>query len=145
MWFEAIARTRTTPQGELVYRWEFGDGGGGVGAEAEHTYAEPGTYTATVTVTDAAGRTGTRRGRRSRSPTRRATARRRSRPAAARASGKAPLDVLLTAQGADPDGDALTYAGSSATASTADGPPRAHTYTSVRHVPAKVTVSDGAA
>ena len=47
------------PQGgELLYEWDFGDGGGSFNQFADHTYTEAGTYTATVTVTDEQGKTG---------------------------------------------------------------------------------------
>ena len=73
-----------------------------------HRYMTKGNYTATVTVTDAGGKTGTATvpitvtdppG--NRAPTVKA--------GAAPKSGTAPLSVLLTASGTDPDGDALTY------------------------------------
>jgi PKD repeat protein len=48
------------PEGaQLMYVWEFGDGGMAGGRSATHTYTAPGTYDAKVTVTDSHGATGT--------------------------------------------------------------------------------------
>ncbi|MEO1367449.1 MAG: PKD domain-containing protein, partial [Acidobacteriota bacterium] len=51
-------------QGQLVCRWDYGDGESvtidgcyGTDARVEHTYAQPGLYTATLTVTDPSGAT----------------------------------------------------------------------------------------
>lgn len=41
--------------GELIYDWQFGDGGESRAANPIHTYAAPGAYQAQVTVTDADG------------------------------------------------------------------------------------------
>jgi hypothetical protein len=44
------------PDGDqLLYVWEFGDGGKAAGSSPIHTYAGVGTYTATLTVTDPHG------------------------------------------------------------------------------------------
>ncbi|MET0684927.1 MAG: PKD domain-containing protein, partial [Solirubrobacteraceae bacterium] len=144
VWFEAIAEDPDDAQGQLVYRWEFGDGEVAYGAEAEHTYAEPGTYTATVTVTDPAGGSDSAEieiqvaePQGNRPPTVQA--------GAAPSSGKAPLEVLLTAQASDPDGDAVTYRWEFGDGSVANGRRARHTYTSVGTYSAKVTVSDGEA
>ena len=137
-----MAEDADDAQHQLVYRWEFGDGEVAYGAEAEHTYAAPGTYTAKVTVTDPAG--GSDSGEveitvtappGNRAPTVQA--------AAVPASGKAPLDVMLTAQGTDPDGDALDLPWEFGDGSTAKGRRARHTYTAVGTYQAKVTVTDG--
>ncbi len=123
VWFHAVA---DDPEGEpLTYRWEFGDGTGSMlGDEAEHTYLTKGTYTAKLTVTDQGGKTATKEfpitvtdppG--NRAPVVEA--------AAVPASGQVPLDVLLTANGNDPDGDALTYAWDFGDGTTGQGPARA--------------------
>jgi cytochrome c len=94
--------------GDLTYKWDFGDGGSAFGDEVEHRYLSPGSFTARVTVTDETGQTATEEvaitvtnppGNRAPSVE----------AAAAPRSGKAPLEVLFTAQGTDPDGDTLTY------------------------------------
>ena len=50
--FHADGNDPDGPNSQLVYAWEFGDGGGAFGRNAPHTYRETGTVTATVTVTD---------------------------------------------------------------------------------------------
>ena len=106
-----------------------------------HTYLTPGTFTATVTVTDAGNKTGTAQvvvtvtdppG--NLPPTVKA--------AAAPKSGNAPLDVLLTAAGSDPDGDTLTYAWEFGDGDTADGRRARHVYESAGTYTAKVTARD---
>ena len=101
-------------------------------------------YTAEVTVTDAAG------GSDSQAiaitvtdpPGNRAP---QVEAAAVPASGRAPLDVLFTAAGTDPDGDALTYAWDFGDGSAAATGRRArHTYTTNGTFEAKVTVTDRA-
>jgi PKD repeat protein len=62
--------------------------------------------------------------------------------AAAPASGKAPLEVVFTAEGSDPDGDALTYAWDFGDGSTAAGRRARHTYTGNGTFTAKVTATD---
>jgi PKD repeat protein len=44
-----------TAGSNVVYSWDFGDGGGGSGPSVTHTYAEPGMYTAVVTATNILG------------------------------------------------------------------------------------------
>lgn len=41
--------------GELLYRWDFGDGAAAAGPVATHAYSEEGAYTLTLTVRDVAG------------------------------------------------------------------------------------------
>jgi PKD repeat protein len=141
VWFHAVA---DDPEGKpLTYKWEFGDGSGSaLGDEAEHTYLTKGTYTAKLTVTDQGGETATKEftitvadppG--NRAPVVEA--------AAVPAAGQAPLAVLLTANGIDPDGDALTYAWDFGDGTTGKGRRARHTYTQVGTFEATVTASDG--
>ncbi len=130
------------PVGDLEYSWDFGDGAGGSLAQSPaHTYLTPGTFTATVTVSDAGGKTGTAQvvvtvtdppG--NKPPTVKA--------AAAPKTGNAPLDVLLTAQGSDPDGDSLTYQWEFGDGETADGRRARHVYMTPGTYDAKVTARD---
>ena len=143
VWFQAVA---SDPDGDpLTYRWEFGDGpGSALGAEADHTYLTPGSYTARVTVTDPAGASVSETVQitiadppGNRPPTVEA--------AAVPASGSAPLDVVLTAQGSDPDGDALTYVWDFGDGSpTVKGRRARHTYLRGGTFTAKVTATDTA-
>jgi PKD repeat protein len=141
VWFHAVA---TDPEGKpLTYRWDFGDGGAAFGDEAEHTYEQGGTYTATLTVTDQAGQTATRTFTVTvTNPP--ANAAPSVEAAATPASGPAPLAVLLTAQGTDPDGDVLTYKWEFGDGSTANGRRVRHTYTATGTFTAKVTATDTA-
>jgi len=141
VWFQAVA---TDPEGKpLTYRWEFGDGpGSALGAEADHTYLVPGVYQAKVTVTDQSGKTDSQEititvtdppG--NRAPTVEA--------AAVPDSGQAPHEVVFTADGSDPDGDALTYRWDFGDGSPiASGRRARHTYTQPGTFTAKVTVTD---
>jgi len=143
VWFQAVAHD---PDGDrLTYRWEFGDGpGSAFGAEAEHTYLTPGAYTATVTVSDPRGASDTAEIAIAASdpPGNRAP---RVEAGAAPASGGAPLDVVFSAAGSDPDGDAITYAWDFGDGSTAAQGRRArHTYAGPGTFVATVTVTDRA-
>jgi PKD repeat protein len=132
------------PVNELEYHWEFGDGGTSFDEDPHHTYLTPGSYTATVTVTDAAGKSGTAEvavtvtdppGNRAPSVE----------AAALPRSGTAPLAVLFTANGSDPDrGDELTYAWDFGDGDAGSGWRTTHTYTEGGTFTARVTVTDEA-
>ena len=52
--------TGTDPDGnadQLLYKWEFGDGGSSFDKDPTHVYVAPGEYTARVTVSDGSGAT----------------------------------------------------------------------------------------
>ena len=133
------------PQGgELLYEWDFGDGGGTFNQFADHTYTEPGTYTATVTVTDEQGKTGsdtvqivvTEEG--AEAPTVQARA--------DRTGGNAPLTVGFSAQANDPDGpeSAITYLWDFGDGgANAFGRNATHTYREPGTYTATVTATDG--
>jgi cytochrome c len=136
--------TGTDPDGraaDLVYAWDFGDGGTSYARRPGHTYREPGTYTAKVTVTDLAGASGTDEVEVvvTDPPGNRAPA---VEAAAAPASGTAPLNVLLSARGTDPDGDRLTYAWDFGDGATGDRRAMRHTYTAGGTYTAVVTATD---
>ena len=141
MWFEAAA---TDPDGDpLTYTWDFGDGpGSALGSETEHEYLEPGTFTAVVTVSDPSGATDSAEIEIT------VTNPPGNRPPSVEAAGvplagSAPLDVLLTAQGTDPDGDALLYAWDPGDGSPViDGRRARHTYTAPGTYDATVTATD---
>ena len=129
------------PVGELDYRWEFGDGGVSFEQNPSHRYMTKGNYTATVTVTDAGNKTAAATvpitvtdppG--NRAPTVKA--------GAAPKSGTAPLSVLLTASGTDPDGDALTYSWDYGDGATGTGKKVTHVYSSGGTYTATVTARD---
>jgi large repetitive protein len=130
------------PADQLEYRWDFGDGGSGsFDEDPDHTYTSPGTYTAKVTVTDAGGRTGTDEVQVT------VTDPPGNKPpvveaAALPRSGNAPLNVLFTAEGSDPDGDDLTYAWDYGDGGAGSGWKASHTYTAGGAYTAKVTVTD---
>ena len=140
--FQAVADDPDDDQ--LTYKWEFGDGGVAFGAEAEHTYLTKGSYEAKLTVSDPAGNTDTATipitvadpvGNQPPSVT----------AAAVPQSGKAPLDVQLSAQGTDPDGDVLTYVWDFGDGSAGAAGRRArHVYTRNGVFTAKVTATDRA-
>jgi PKD repeat protein len=138
--FEATARDADGDA--LSYRWEFGDGGAAIGKEADHTYLTAGSYEAKVTVSDGNGGTDSATIEitvtdppANRPPTVEA--------AVDRPAGTAPLDVLFTAQGADPDGDELTYSWDFGDGSAPVAARRArHVYTANGTYTATVTASD---
>ena len=143
VWFQAVADD--AEGGPLTYRWEFGDApGSALGAEAGHTYLEPGAFTATVTVTDRGGLSdsATIAIAVADPPGNRAP---QVEAAAVPASGQAPLDVVFTAAGTDPDGDALSYAWDFGDGSDEVRGRRArHTYTRTGTFTATVTATDAA-
>ena len=138
--FNAVA---DDPDGDvLTYTWDFDDGGSAFGAEADHTFDAAGTYAVTLTVSDPDG------GSDSATITITATDPPGNRPptvqaGALPASGPAPLAVLFTAAGSDPDGDVLTYAWDFGDGSpVATGRRARHTYAASGTYTAKVTVKD---
>jgi cytochrome c len=140
--FDAVGDDPDGPEGGLTYAWEFDDGGTSMVRRPRHTYLEPGEYTATVTVTDAGGATG--------SDTVTVTV---SDPPANRppsvqagalpASGNAPLEVLFTAAGTDPDDDPVSYEWDFGDGSDpVEGRRARHTYSAAGTYTATVTASD---
>jgi cytochrome c len=126
---------------ELIYAWDFGDGGQALGRRATHRYMEAGTYTATVTATDAAGQMATDEleitvtdppGNRAPSVE----------AGAVPNAGPAPLRVRFTSVGTDPDGDALGYEWDFGDGGTASSRNATHTYTAPGTYTAEVTVTD---
>jgi PKD repeat protein/glucose/arabinose dehydrogenase/type 1 glutamine amidotransferase len=141
--FDAVGDDPDGPEGQLVYAWDFGDGGTSLARRPVHRYLEPGTYTATVTVTDAGGASGTDTVEVT------ATDAPGNRPpvvgaGAVPASGPAPLNVQFTAAGSDPDGDSLTYSWAFGDGSDPVAGRRVHhTYAAAGTYTATVTASDG--
>jgi PKD repeat protein len=143
--FRAVGADADGPSSELEYSWDFGDGNGGsLSRDPERSYLEPGTYVATVTVTDkfGASSTDTVTITVTDPPANRAPS---VRAAAAPVSGRVPLNVLLTAQGTDPDGDDLTYSWDFGDGSPAgSGAKASHIYRRAGVYTARVTARDGA-
>jgi PKD repeat protein len=141
--FNAAGNDPDGPEDDLLYTWDFGDGGTSLAQNPAHTYNAPGTYTAKVTVSEASGATAIDTVEivvtdpvGNRAPSVEA--------GALPASGDAPLEVLLTAQGSDPDGDSLTYSWDFDDG-TPDGSGRSvtHMFEDGGTYMVKVTASDG--
>ncbi len=128
---------------DLDYAWDFGDGGTSLAQNPAHTYTAPGTYTAKVTVRGEGGATATdtvevvvTNPAGNGAPS--------VEIAAVPASGRAPLDVLFTAEGTDPDDDELTYTWDFDDGSApGSGESVAHRYVQGGTYTATVTASDG--
>lgn len=132
------------PDGDnLIYSWNFGDGGTGSGALISHTYNNPGNYSATLTVNDGNG------GVSSSSVTIivQGTSSNQIPNASINAtptSGNSPLTVSFDgSNSSDPDGDNLTYAWNFGDGQTGTGVIVSHTYTNVGIYTATLTVNDG--
>ena len=138
----AFSANGTDADGDpLAYSWDFDDGATSLRQSPDHTYLEPGTYMATVTVTDPEGATGTAAVEiivtnppGNQAPTVEAT----GDPLA----GKPPLAVQFSANGTDPDNDALTYAWDFGDGGGSFVQNPSHTYTTARNYTATVTVTD---
>jgi PKD repeat protein len=95
--------------GSLRYRWDFGDGSRPENDRREtHTYRSPGTYTARVTATDREGASSSAELEIT------VTEQRVNQPpsvtmTATPQTGAAPLEVLFSAEGSDPEGGELSY------------------------------------
>jgi PKD repeat protein len=143
VWFHAVANDPDGPESALIYRWDFDDGGSALGDEAEHTFEAGGTYDVVLTVTDQSGATATKT-----ITVEVADAPENAAPtvdaAAVPTSGQAPLQVLFTAQGSDPDGDVLTYKWEFGDGASASGRRVRHTYAANGTYQAKVTATDEA-
>lgn len=135
------------PEGERVsYAWSFGNGETAAGNKSRTlTYTEPGRYTAAVTVSD---------GQASASADLTVTVEAPSTPpppenaapevtvAADPVSGAVPLDVTLSAEAADPDGDELAYLWDFGDGTISSDNPASHLYREAGTYTASVTVSD---
>jgi PKD repeat protein len=138
----AFSATGSDADGDpLAYSWDFGDGGTSLRQSPDHTYLAPGTYTAKVTVTDPQGATGTATVQivvndppGNQAPTVEA--------AGDPTAGKPPLTVQFSANGADPDGDALTYSWDFGDGGRLLLQNPSHTYATAGNYTATVTVTD---
>ena len=95
------------PEDDLLYSWDFGDGGSSFDQNPSHTYKLPGTYTAKVTVSDGSGATATKTITITVTdpPGNQAPVVERRRPQ----PGHGPAEVQFSAQATDADNDTLTY------------------------------------
>jgi cytochrome c len=137
----SFSSSGTDPEGQtLAYSWDFDDGGSALGQNPTHIYQQPGTYMAKVTVTDPDGSTGTAEVEIivTEAPNRPPTVRASADPL----SGNAPLDVRFSAEGTDPDGDALLYEWDFGDGGSAFGAQATHRYLAAGTYDATVTVTD---
>jgi len=94
------------PEGAIEsYAWDFDDGNTGDGPTAVHTYLSQGLYAAQLTVADDAGATGRASVEILAKPEGAPTAHANADPTA----GQAPLTVVFTGTGVDPDGTIILY------------------------------------
>ncbi len=121
----------------VSYHWAFGDGTTSTEQSPTHTYSTPGTYTVTLTVTDDDGATGT------------ATveiAVINTPPSASIgtdvASGVAPLQVVFTGTGTDPDGTIASYHWAFGDGSTSTEQSPTHTFSEPGAYTVTLTVTD---
>ncbi len=138
----AFSANGTDADGDpLAYSWDFDDGATSLRQSPDHTYLQPGTYMATVTVTDPEGATGTA------AVEVIVTNPPGNQPPAVEAAGdplagKPPLAVQFSANGTDPDNDALTYAWDFGDGGRSLVQNPSHTYTTAGNYTATVTVTD---
>ena len=142
MQFTATGDDPDGPEDDLLYSWDFGDGLTSFQQSPSHTYMEPGVYQAKVTVQDGSGATATK-----------VVTITVTDPVGNVAPvvegtflipGPDPMLVEFSAQGTDPDGDALTYEWDFDDGSAkATGSKVQHKYTSAGTYNATVTAFDG--
>jgi PKD repeat protein len=137
----AFSGSATDPDGTIAsYTWAFGDGGTATQATTTHQYMAAGTYTATLTATDNGGATGsasvsiTVSSPGNQPPT--ATA------SASPLSGPAPLSVVFTGSGSDPDGTIASYTWSFGDGGTSAQQNPSHGYAASGNYTATLTVTD---
>ena len=140
--FQADAIDPDGPENQLVYRWDFGDGGAQFGADVHHTYMQPGTYKAKVKVTDAGGASTTSEEITITVANPPGNAAPSVEALADPTSGTAPLRVRFTSSSSDPDGDQLLSVWDFGDGVKAGGDAATHTYTQPGTYNAKVTVTD---
>jgi cytochrome c len=142
--FEAAATDPDGPEGQLRYRWDFGDDNGiQFGRVVRHTYMERGVYFATVRVTDAAGMVTTSEQVKITVEDPPGNQPPNVEAAADPIRGNAPLPVQFSSDPTDPDGDTLVITWAFGDGGTATGArPPVHTYTAPGVYDATVTVRD---
>lgn len=137
------------PEGDdLSYVWDFGNGETAKGNSSRTlTYTEPGAYTAAVTVSDGLAETSADVLVTVEAPPAPPTAPPGNAApsvsvSADPADGAVPLDVLLSAEADDPDGDALAYLWDFGDGTISGENPASHLYREAGTYTASVTVSD---
>lgn len=124
------------------YAWTFGDGGTSSQQNPSHTYQSAGTFNAAVTVTDNQSATASSQvaisvGTAANQPPVASVA-------ASPRSGTAPLAVVFSGSGSDPDGTIASYSWTFGDGGTSTQQSPSHTYTVAGNFTATLTVRDNA-
>jgi PKD repeat protein len=141
--FTATGHDPDGKDSDLLYKWEFGDGGTSFAQSPSHTYATPGTFTAKVTVTDTFGAEATKTLTITVSEPTGNVAPSITDASGVPLTGTAPLAVRFTVEGSDPNKDPITFEWDFDDASPkGTGAEVEHTFTHSGTYKVKVTAKD---